>query len=172
MTTPSPSTRVRILRLCIRQTVENTLALSSRGRGESARSDARDLRHVRHAKQALFRHLSIRVLVDLPDVLGKVADRDEHATGRGELRAWCIARVRSAGHGNLRERSFPVRSAPDRRGLEECEEQQLRHGWPAVAERQQISVSCEQSPVGHRADVLATLPSAQTHRERRPSHLQ
>lgn len=58
---PPPSTRIRVLRLRIRQ------------------------RHVRNAKEALFRDLAIGILVDLPDVLRKVADRDEHAAGRSEL---------------------------------------------------------------------------------------
>lgn len=96
---PPSSTRVRILRLGIRQTVSKTLGQLERSRGKSPRRDAKDLRHVRNAKEALFRDLAVRVLVDLPDVLRKVSDRDKHATGRGELRAWGVARVRSAGHG-------------------------------------------------------------------------
>ncbi len=87
---PPPSTRIRVLRLRIRQTIGSTAVVSAKirgGGGNSPRSDAKDSRHVRNAKEALFRDLAIGILVDLPDVLRKVADRDEHAAGRSELRS-------------------------------------------------------------------------------------
>lgn len=116
----APSQRSVVLSLSIRQAGNGHETLSGTNRPRRAEGNSR---YVGDPEQALLRHGAVGVLVDLPDILRGVADRDEHATRRRELDSEVLLVV--CGGLSIASADLPARPGP-----RACGEPRHRHELP------------------------------------------